>query len=740
MSSAWLVEAPLWLALVIAPFTAGTLDPGPGLWLSCLAWTALLFRGLLPGLPPLRRPRGAWLVGLFLLLALVSVPGSANRGATVLQVVLLVSYACLWWLAADSAARGGGGRLVAAILVGAFLAGTLGLREYLFSVRGGDLGWRAFGQFANPNFFAGFLAPSLLLVLGSAFLAPREFKPWMWTLALGFVTAAVGGALLATGSRGGLLSFGVGLAALVLFAALRGLGRDRAAWLRLGVLLAVLAAISLATSGAIRGRQTGGSYTLLPPELCPEMRMAAAEESSQFRILTWKGALAMGRKRPVTGWGTGAFETSFEPHAIASYTRHAHSSYLQVLAEQGFLAPVALLLLGLYAVVNGVRLPREPEWTWLPGAGAAVVAAGVHNVFDSLLYVPAIALLTWSLLGLILASPATEREKAADADAEAAGGAAQPDRKGRGPGSALRREPETKAAATPASPRNLGRTVGAGVAAVGLLVTGSQAFGCALLAVGRHELAQRNPTEAVEALNTAAALLPLDHRVADEQRRAYTALGQWDQAIAAGLSAVRFAPDRAAGYDFLAVLRNYQQRPDMALETYREGLRHTPQNVHLLYSVAELLQRQGERDRSLAAYRKIVAVEDSPAGQVRALGEVREYRFARARVILANTAEREGRPDEAFEHRRRAACLLAERRRLHDDNPVSYMFGAPWAAQTERDLRSEEEFLWKQLAREYRSRGDDRRAELSEEMAAGMEEARRRLEKIISDYSGVMAN
>ncbi len=734
MTPAWLVEAPLWLALVIAPFTAGNLDPGPGLWLSCLAWVALLFRCLLPGLPPLRIPRGAWLVGVFLVLALVSAPGSANRGATVLQVVLYLSYACLWWLAADSAARGGGGRLVTAILVGAFLAGALGLREYLFSVRQGDLGWRAFGQFANPNFFAGFLAPSLLLVLGCAFFLPRDFKPWMWTLALGFVTAAIGGALLATGSRGGLLSFGVGLVALVLFAALRGLGRDRSAWARLGVLLVVLAAISLATSGAIRGRQTGGSYTLLPPELCPETRMAASAESSQFRILTWKGALAMGQKRPVTGWGAGAFETSFEPHAIASYTRHAHSSYLQLLAEQGYVAPVVLALLGLWAVINTVRLPRELGWTWLPGAGAAVVAAGVHNVFDSLLYVPAIALLTWCLLGLTLAPPPL-RVATPDSASETAGESDRPAAKPRGKGA--KRGTEATSPAAVGSTRDLGRTIGTALAAVGLLLTGSQAFGCALLAVGRHELAQRNPTEAVEALSTAATLLPLDHRVADEQRRAYTALGQWDKAIVAGLSAVRFAPDRAAGYDFLAVLRNYQERPDMALETYREALRHTPRNVHLLYSVAELLQRQGERDRALAAYRKIVEVEDSPAGQVRALGEVREYRFARARVTLANVAEREGRADEAFEHRRRAACLLAERRRLHDDNPVSYMFGAPWSAQTERDLRSEEEFLWRQLAQEYGRRGDSRRAELSEEMATGMDEARRRLEKIISEYSGL---
>lgn len=746
MTSALAVELPVMAALALAPFVAGTLDPQPGLWLSCLVWIALLLRFTLPGLPrptALHRmgPAG-WLVGLFVGVGLISAATTITPGSTVLQLALWISYAALWWLTADIAARGGANRLIAAVLLGAFFAGALGLREHIETVRQGDLGWRSFGQFANPNFFAGFLTPAVLLVLAAAFLQPADFKPWMWTLALALVTAAIGGALLATGSRGGLLSLGVGLGVFVVLLALRGQARNGAGWGRLVILMVALGLVALGTSGALRGRggmgQGGETHTLLPAELCPEALQSSTAESNRFRVLTWRGALAMGGKRPVTGWGPGSFEPSFERHAIADYTRHAHNTYLQLFAEEGAAAPVLLVLLGLVALVNLIHLPRTAEWGLLPGVGGALAAAAAHNVVDSLLYIPANALLFWTLLGLAAARvPTTANEPTTEAAAPADPPAANRERRGK------RRD---RGAANPSTPPVVpaagGRLLwspGLILGIVGLVFTGSQAIGCMLMSMGRAEM-RSAPNSAAATLRSAASLLPWDYRLADEQRRAYRNLGEWDAAVEAGLRSVRYAPDRAAGYDFLAVLRSYMQRDDLAQETLKEGLRHTPNNVKLLYHLAQLHLKYDQREDALQLYRRIAAVDESPVGQVRALPELREYRYARARAALAADADRRGQAEFAFEHRRRAACLLGERRQLHDNNPLSYLLDRSWSYQTESELRSEEEALWARLAKDYRAKGDEHRASLCEEMIGRIPKSREKLREIREQFPGMTAD
>ena len=76
----------------------------------------------------------------------------------------------------------------------------------------------------------------------------------------------------------------------------------------------------------------------------------------------------MGAKRPVLGWGAGSFDTTFAPHAIAGFTRHAHNSYLQLFAEEGFLAPV------LWAV----RVPRARPVAL--GVAALLLALAVSSL------------------------------------------------------------------------------------------------------------------------------------------------------------------------------------------------------------------------------------------------------------------------------------------------------------------------------------------------------------------------
>ena len=56
----------------------------------------------------------------------------------------------------------------------------------------------------------------------------------------------------------------------------------------------------------------------------------------------------------------------------------------------------------------------------------------------------------------------------------------------------------------------------------------------------------------------------------------------------------------------------------------------------------------------------------------------------------------------------------------------------------ERDLRDQEEALWKQVAKDYRTRGENHLAELSEKQAGDVEASRELLEKIIREFQEFM--
>ena len=704
-----IADAPLLLALFLAPLTGGRLDPAAGTGFAALAWTALLLRYLVPGAGRPRRPRGAPLVLAFCAVALLAAGFAVTPGAAVLQCAVWTGGAAAFWASALSSAAGGSGRLLCALLAGALIAGASSLREYVEHFRAGDPGWRTFFTFSNPNFLAGYLAPALLLALGAASFLPSGFKPATWTLALSLVGASLAGGLAVTGSRGGLLAAGAGVVVLLGLLVLLRARLTTPDRIRLAAVALAAISVAVALSGVVRRRQSE-EYRLLPPEL-GQLTESSAGESGRFRLLTWQGALGMGLARPLVGWGPGSFETSFEPFAHAGFTRHAHNSYLQLFAEAGATAPMVWTLAALWIGWVSARSvlvgpPGPPGWQ--PAVLGALAATSVHNVFDSLLYVPACALLFWCLLG-VLAAP--EPAPAADA-----------------PAPAKRRRRGAGARASGADGRSLGPACACGAAAgINLLLLS----GCLALAEGRALVAKGQWSAALDSLRLAEALLPWDHRVADEQRRACRGLGQWEQAIESGLRAIRLAPRRAAGYDFVAVLRNFLERRDMAIQTYEIGLEHTPRNVTLLSSSADLLFREGRREEALERYRRLVEVEESPIGRVRALGELRDHRFARARVALAAALDQRGETAQAHEQRLKAAVLLAERRRLFDGSPATYILTGGWDARTERDLRTEEQALWNVVRRYFSEHGDSVRAQRCAEMLDDLAKSRPRLEEHI---------
>lgn len=674
-------EAPFLLALFAAPLALGYQDPLPALVAACLVWLALLLRVAAPEAPPLARPRARWLVLGVPVLAAASFAVSANCGATLLSALILASQAGALWLAADMAARGRAARVCTALLAGALVAAGLGLQEWGLHARAGDLGWRAFGPFTNQNFFAGYLAPCLLLTAGVALCPPDPFRPLPWLLAMGLLAAALAAAVMVSGSRGALVALAAGGVALPILGLRHGILRTGAGWARLAVLGVVLAVVFAAFAGTVQRRYAAMAGTAAPAGLCPEPPRSEAAQSSAFRVATWRGAANMGLKRPVLGWGAGTFETAFAGHAIAGFTRHAHSGYLQFLAElgiPGLLAWVLLLAAGAWQVLR----PETELWRMAAGAGLAATAA--HNVFDSIVFVPAAGLLTAALLGLLLAGePPPEAPS-------------PPRRKPRGAGGAP-------------APRTPAWIAGTLLALSAWHTAGRMALGAA-----EPLLAERRWQEAADVLGTAQALLPWDHKVADLQRVTYTYLGRPDAAVAAAQRALRLAPERPPSYYFLGRLReDVEDNPHLALAQYGIGLEHAPNEVQLLMAQARVQERLGDRTAALETYRRIVAVEESPIGRLPALAEVKEHRFARARAELARDAEARGNEPEAFRHRRAAACLLAERRRLFLASPAAYRSVGEFNRQEERELRRLEAALWRAVEPGFRTRGEASLADLA---------------------------
>jgi O-antigen ligase len=134
------------------------------------------------------------------------------------------------------------------------------------------------------------------------------------------------------------------------------------------------------------------------------------------------GGLALGRERPIAGWGAGSFEREFRRHEETSIERAQSASHtipITVFAEQGaigLLAYLALLVAALARLLRGAAgVPAR-----------AVVAAGfvalvVHTwMYAAFLEDP----VTWTLLGigtaLAAAGPPLTVSRGPGADAAAA--------------------------------------------------------------------------------------------------------------------------------------------------------------------------------------------------------------------------------------------------------------------------------------------------------------------------------
>ena len=217
--------------------------------------------------------------------------------------------------------------------------------------------YRAYGTFEQPNPYGGFLGMSAAVLAGLFFVGLLESwqqhrRPALWVWGSGGALLCVGGALLASWSRGAWMGFGAALLLIVLTLPRRG------AWGWGALVILGIVGVGLYTAGlfpaSVMARMTGFlDYTRF--EDIRGVAINATNYSVLERMAHWQAALEMWRENFWLGVGFGCYEPAYPLYRLINWPialGHAHNYYLNLLAETGIVG------LGAYLTFFGVLFLR----------------------------------------------------------------------------------------------------------------------------------------------------------------------------------------------------------------------------------------------------------------------------------------------------------------------------------------------------------------------------------------------
>jgi O-antigen ligase len=243
---------------------------------------------------------------------------------------------------------------------------------------GGDL----FGPYVNRNHFAGFV--ELTLPVGLALLIFRGLRRDLFPLA-GLLTIVPVGALILSGSRGGIVSFAFELGVLVLLA------RSRSA--SEGPRLAAVGVVALAALALISWLGAGKAMERFSA-------VRPGEVSLGRRASMFRGAAHIFLDHPIKGTGLGTliavyprYETAYDGKVVD----HVHDDYIEALADTGILGGLCGLAF-LWILFRESKRNFEAEqghFSRALHAGAIAALSGLllHSFVDFNLHIPSNALL-----------------------------------------------------------------------------------------------------------------------------------------------------------------------------------------------------------------------------------------------------------------------------------------------------------------------------------------------------------
>ncbi len=620
-------------ALALAPFIGGGFGELAGGALQILVYGGIGCRLLWAKKDSdvLPRVAGMWFAAAFAVLVVGSTFTTHCAYFSLNQ--LLVIFACLGAFVLSSVLCREKRIATAAVwivLISATLVSVFGIREYAFSVGGGANFWNAifkpgehvriFGTFVNPNFFSGFLVISLPVALG-VYLVTRK-TPLVVLAGIGFVSGVL--ALMLTGAKFGIVASVASLGIFFLLAAFTKSLR-RAKFARLLVICVVLiplvALFSPVVTTRIRAAEAGGTQV----------------HSTKFRIYTWHATFNMIKDYPILGGGPGNFAITYPRYTIAGPTKHAHSSYLQIAAECGLPALVALLLLlGAIAHKSCVGIIRgsvcssdhmrddgdEPSesiaWADLvPFSGwrivncalfAGLFASAIRSLVDSDWYVLGISLPFWIIAGVLVAQSSAV---------------------------------ESRNKSLP----SIFRWALAAVCAIAILLSISFGLGDFFASRARsisgtgHESVRR----VVDFYKRAAAVCPLDpeyHRLLG----VWLGLGEGDVETAKDEidKSIRLAPNTSeGGWYGRALLDGCQQDWPDAIISLKTAKKFSPNSTQTLFRLAQAYGVVGDIRGRESTFRKLVNIETSPYEEIKGTPEIVDTTYAFARAYFGAKAIRQ---------------------------------------------------------------------------------------------------
>jgi hypothetical protein len=316
----------------------------------------------------------------------------------------------VFWAARDSFGRGGVRTAARAIGLGGFVLALIGVTQratapetLLWWWQPLDPGAKPIGPFVSRNDFAAWLLLATAVTIGYTILYVRAHGLLQHRSARIAVTKVLadGSALISAGaaafmlltltwalSRGALVGAAAAVVCGYLFSRHRSIGRGRGTTAGVTMLLGLLLLGIWVNFGALATRLAGGT------------------EASRATI--WRETLPIVADFPIAGTGIGTY-----PRSMLIYQRttpdilfnHAHSEYLQLVAEGGLMVTVpAIVALAAWLALARRRIRNDHrEILWIRLASAAGIAGiAVQCLWDATLRMPATAMLVALLAALVV--------------------------------------------------------------------------------------------------------------------------------------------------------------------------------------------------------------------------------------------------------------------------------------------------------------------------------------------------
>ena len=325
-----------------------------------------------------------------LILAQIALRRSAYGYVTKYEALQYISYGIVLLIAAECVREEDTRRLfaLAMTIFGALyaffaLAQELTSNGKIFWVHSPRFHGSIYGSYVNHNHYAGLM--EMLVPIPLVLSMGHILKGGKRAL-VGFCAVLMASTIVLSGSRAGMIGFGLEIVLLPVLTFQRGRSL-RVVLGSVSVCMLILALLTFLGKGQMLGRLG---------DLRPENRLDITKDS-----------LRMFSKRPFIGWGLGTFPTVY-PRYRSFYTNlfvnEAHNDYVQLLTETGLLGFGLMLWFLVRVYRHGLPTSRRWEFKW-DGAVSLAALLGctgilVHSFLDFNLQIPANAAFFYVLCAL----------------------------------------------------------------------------------------------------------------------------------------------------------------------------------------------------------------------------------------------------------------------------------------------------------------------------------------------------